>query len=56
MKEKLVIELIMLALSAIVCILVWKYMQTHMYTTTEAEEDAHLKRLFGDAWKEAKDL
>jgi hypothetical protein len=56
-KQKIVIEIVMLVITCIAMIGVYWFVTKKMgYSQTEAEEDAHLKRLFGEAWKEAKDL
>lgn len=55
--QKLVIEAAVTIVVFVIMLLAWKHFaKKFMYTQTEAEEEAHLKRLFGDAWKEAKDL
>jgi hypothetical protein len=57
MKEKLLIELATFLVFILISVIVWRYVSKNMmYTQTEAEEEAHLKRLFGEAWREAKDL
>jgi hypothetical protein len=56
-KEKLVIEIITLLVLLAVMGLCWKYFcKRFMYTQSEAEEEQHLRRLFGDAWRQARDL
>jgi protein-S-isoprenylcysteine O-methyltransferase Ste14 len=53
----MLIELIFALLTLVASAFVLLYVSKHaMYSQTEAEEEAHLKRLFGDAWREAKDL
>jgi uncharacterized membrane protein len=57
LKEKLVAEIVTFLILIAIALIVWKYVTPKfMYSQTEAEEEAHLKRLFGDAWREARDL
>lgn len=55
--RKLLYEIIASMIVVIFSVLAYLYVSKHMmYSQTEREEEAHLKRLFGDAWREAKDL
>jgi hypothetical protein len=56
-RDNLIVEILVSILIIGLTVVVYLYMNKHMrYTQSEAEEEANLKRLFGEAWKEAKDL
>jgi hypothetical protein len=57
LKEKLVVEILMFLVMIAIFLIVWKFIAPKfMYSQSVADEEAHLKRLFGDAWREARDL
>jgi hypothetical protein len=57
MKDKLIIEAISLIIFLLIATVVFIYLSKRgPKAQADSEQDAHLKRLFGPAWKAAKDL
>jgi hypothetical protein len=55
--QKIATEIIILGVTVVVFLLLWPYLNRRgVEEAVDHDEEMHLKRLFGPAWKEARDL